>query len=86
MDFSEVSSDPPPDLDNPQPGTSGGSSFSLPTITDTLQNIFNPVIGTRSKRRIDKLPDKTGKELDADLKAAEKAKKTSEKIKKTKKK
>ena len=86
LDFSEASSDPPPDHDNPQPGTSGGSSFSLPTITDTLQNIFNPVIGTRSKRRIDKLPDKTGKELDADLKAAEKAKKTSEKIKKTKKK
>ena len=81
QEFSTLSPTPP-NSNSPEPGTSSGRT-KLPSVTDTLKDIFLPS-GTRksSRNQGNILPSKDFREIEKELKAAEKA----GKISKTKKK
>ena len=77
-EFGTISSTPsvsnsPEQRTDPQPGTSSGRT-KIPTMTDTIKDIFGTKRSTRSKGT---LPQKDFKQLEKELKDAEKAGKSS---------
>ena len=77
----ESDSNSPEPGPEPQPGPSSGRT-RIPSVTDTLKDIFRPSVRKSSRNQGNILPSKDFKEIEKDLKAAEKAGKISKSKKK----